>query len=886
MALASGDRLGPYEILNPIGAGGMGEVYRARDTRLDRIVAVKVLPARLTHDATSRERLEREARAASNLNHPHICVLHDIGEDRGIGYLVMEYLEGESLAARLKRGPLPAAEALGFAIEIAGAVDAAHRRGIVHRDLKPGNIMLTKAGAKLLDFGLAKARIADSQGEQTATISLTTEGSLVGTFQYMAPEQLEGREADARSDIFAFGATLYEMLAGHCAFEGKSQASLIASIMTTQPAPVSTVQPASADGRAAALDWVVRRCLEKDPDDRIQSARDLEQDLRWIQAGRLPAGVSAAAPPAKSRAWIPWAAAGVCVVAALALAAMLFREQKPAPHPIRLTVMAPEGTTIEPTGCPRVSPDGEHIIFTARNGDAYQLYLHTLTSGTSRPLPGTEGCHNAYWSFDSRSFLALCSPIGAAADLTRFDLAGGSPQPLHLPLQSFYTTWGPGGVVTASGGKLYWLKADGAGLRPFNNLPSLSYPTLIPGTGWLLYNEAKNAGTPQAASQVHLASIDDKVDRKLLTTDTPALFASPGYLLYRRGTFLMAQRFDPKSGQALGDAVPAVDGVSMPEGNTTVFFSASSNGVLAFSPGRATPEKQLAWYDRAGKRLSTIGDPADYSTPALSPDGNRLAVTIRDANTKTRDIWVLDLARATASRLTFDPAEDAEPVWSPDGARIAFQSNRRGHNDLFVRNAAGTGEEELLLESPNNKRPEAWSPDGRTIAYYEAPAAGTPNLWLLPLDSRKPQRFAASKFGQLMAQFSPDGKWLAYASNESGRPEVYVQPVSGAKGKWQISNAGGAEPQWRGDGKELFYATPSSNAQIMAVDIAEKDGALQPGIPHALFGAAVSITGPGQPDHRWVVSRDGKKFLAVTQVEHKINGFYVILNWPSLLKKD
>jgi hypothetical protein len=690
----------------------MGEVYRARDTRLDRTVALKVLPASLTHHATSRERMEREARAASNLNHPHICVLHDIGEDRGIVYLVMEYLEGESLAARLKRGPLPIAEALGYAIQIAGSIDAAHRRGMIHRDLKPGNIMLTKTGAKLLDFGLAKARATDPEGDRTATMELTSEGSLVGTFRYMAPEQVEGHEADARSDIFAFGATLYEMLAGRCAFEGNSQAGLIASILTTQPAPVSSVQPASADGRGAALDWVVRRCLAKDPEDRFQSARDLEQDLRWIQTGGLPAGVAAAAAPAKSHAWIPWAAAGICALAALALGTLLLRDRKPAPHPIRLTVMAPEGLTMEPTGRPSVSPDGEHIVFAAQIGEAIQLYLHSLTSGTSRPVPGSEQCRNTYWSFDSHAFLALCGPIGSAA-LTRFDLAGGPPQPLHLPFQSGYTTWGPGGVVTSSGGKLYWLKADGAGLRPFNNLSALSYPNWIPETEWLLYNENKGGGAQQALNLVHLASTDGKVDRNLLTTDSVALFASPGYLLYRRGTFLMAQPFNPKSGQVLGDAAPAADGVSAPQGSTNVFFSASTNGVLALSPGRAAPQKQLTWYDRAGRVLSKVGDPADYLGPALSPDGNRLAVAIRDASTKTRDVWVLDMARATASRLTFDPAEDAEPVWSPDGARIAFQSNRRGNYDLFVKSAAGTGEEELLLESHYAKAPEAWSPDGR-----------------------------------------------------------------------------------------------------------------------------------------------------------------------------
>jgi len=394
MTLSPGERLGPYEILKPIGAGGMGEVYRARDTRLNRAVAIKVLPAILTHNVTCRERLEREARAASNLNHPHICMLHDIGEDRGIVYLVMEYLEGETLAQRLERGPLPIAEILCYAIQIAGAVDAAHRSGIIHRDLKPGNIMLTKNGAKLLDFGLAKSSVAAAAAE-TASVALTCDGMLVGTFRYMSPEQLEGNEADARSDIFAFGATLYETIAGHAAFEGKSQASVIAAILTSDPLPASSAQATTGDGRSAALDWIVRRCLAKDPADRIQSARDLEQDLLWIQAGGLPVA-PAAVVPVKSRVRSAWAGAALSALAAMVLVTLAFRQQNPAPRPIQLTVNAPEGTTIEPASCPRVSPDGESIAFAARSATGLQLYVHRLHSGTSRPLAGTEGCRNAY----------------------------------------------------------------------------------------------------------------------------------------------------------------------------------------------------------------------------------------------------------------------------------------------------------------------------------------------------------------------------------------------------------------------------------------------------------------------------------------------------------
>jgi len=885
MTLSPGERLGPYEILQPIGAGGMGEVYRARDTRLNRAVAVKVLPAMLTNNPACRQRLEREARAASNLNHPHICVLHDIGEDRGIVYLVMEHLEGETLAQRLERGPLPLAETLRYTIEVAGAIHGAHRSGIVHRDLKPGNIMLTKNGAKLLDFGLAKS-ILPAAAAETQSAALTCEGMMVGTIRYMSPEQLEGKDADARSDIFALGATLYEMIAGRSAFQGKSAASLIAAILTSDPPPASSAQATSGDGRSAALDWIVRRCLAKEPADRIQSARDLEQDLLWIQTGGLPVA-AAAVVPLKSRTRLAWAAAALFVLASSVLAALLIPQQKPAPKPIRLTVNAPEGTMIEPANCPRVSPDGETIVFAARNAAGLQLYLHSLRSGTSRPLTGTEGCRNAYWSPDGRSLFVLCGATTSGANQFRVDVAGGTPQPLRLPFLSTYTAWGPNGIITTSGSKLYWLRADGTGIRPFNSLPNLSYPTWVPGTDWLVYNELTRVGEPQVANQVHLATSNGKIDRKAIITDTPAIFVHPGYLLYRRGSLLMAQPFNAKSGRVVGDAVAVLDGVGAPEGNTSVFFSASNNGVLAFSSGVAGEKRQLTWYNRAGKRLTTVGDPAGYSSPALSPDGKLLAVTIRDAATKPRALWVFDLTRSTASRLTSDLSDDAEPVWSPDGASITFQSTRRGHDDLFLKSSAGIGEEELLLDSPNNKRPESWSPDGRFIAFFDLPPAGVPQLWLLPLDSRKPQQFSRSTFAQLMAQFSPNGKWLAYTSNQSGRSEVYVQSVAEAKGRYLISNAGGFEPQWRADGKELFYSELSTPARIMAVDLDEKNGVLKPGIPHGLFEVALGPAGAGQPTHRWVVSRDGQKFLAVTPLEQKTpNVFHVVLNWPLLLIKE
>ncbi|MGO9258138.1 MAG: protein kinase domain-containing protein [Bryobacteraceae bacterium] len=883
--LPAGTRFGPYEILSPLGQGGMGEVYRARDTRLDRTVAIKVLPGHLAHDPQFRERFDREARAVSSLNHPNICVLHDIGSEGGVVYLVMECVEGESLAACLQRGPLPVADALRYAVEVAGALDAAHRRGVIHRDLKPGNIMLAKTGAKLLDFGLAKVRAmaAPAESDHTATMTITTAGSIVGTFQYMSPEQLEGRDADARSDIFAFGATFYEMLTGKRAFTGQSQASLITAIMSAQPAPVSSVQPTIP----ASLDRVVRRCLAKDPGDRWQTARDLAEELRWIQEGGSQAGLApAAVAPPKGRALVPWVAAAVCGIAALLLAVVLFRQEKPAPpRPVRFSVSAPEGATLVADMRPMVSPDGESVLFGATAGDQTQLYLHSLASGSARPVPGTEGGPLTVWSFDSRSFLMNMT----GRPFARSDVNGGPPQPSQIP-SGAYCSWGPAGIVQANGQEVRWFAADGSSKRILRNdeKGAFTYASWLPGGQWLIYNQ-RAAGTIGSGTSysVHALSLDGKVDRPLATTAGPAIYAAPGYLLFVRSSVLMAQAIDPKRLELRGGPVPVTDHIGAVSNGTLGAFSVSSNGALAFRPGIGQADSQLMWVDRSGNPLGAVGSPADYSNPALSPDGTHLAVGIRDPATQNRDLWVFDLARKASSRLTFDPADDLNPAWSPDGSRIAFTSDRHGVRNLYVKNASGTGEDELLLESPITSNVEDWSRDGRWIAYNRGAPANA--VWVFPLDTRKPQAFLESRFGLDEARFSPDGRWLAYRSLENGRAEVYVRPFqagspsgpNGSGGKWQISTNGGSEPQWRADGKELFFISLNPT-RIMAVDIAEKNGAIVAGIPHALFAVRVGTQGR----NRWLVTPDGKKFLVVEPPEPKaVTGFTVILNWPSLLQK-
>jgi Tol biopolymer transport system component len=746
--------------------------------------------------------------------------------------------------------------------------------------------MLTKSGAKLLDFGLAKMRPLAAAAEHTVTMTVTTEGSIVGTFQYMSPEQLDGREADSRSDIFAFGATFYEMLTGKRAFEGKSHASLIAAIMSAEPAPLSTVQPMAP----VALDRVVRRCLVKEPDDRWQTARDLREELVWIQEG----GSQASAPtaimrPTKPQPWLAWAAAGLFALATLVLVVVLFRQEKPTPRPLRFSVSLPEGASFSSFIRPSISPDGEKILFAGGVGGQERMYLHNLVTGETQPVAGLDGGGNAFWSFDSRAFL-----VTRGNSLVRVNAGGGLVQPLPLPFNIVdatvanlgYSSWGPQGIVTSANGTLQWYQHDGSGVRvlraPRADEFALRFPTLIPGGRWVMYNISNVASAVAAPNSVRLVSVDGAIERTLFTADSSAVYADPGYVLYLRGSTLMARPLDPRSAQLRGEAEPVVDGV-LPGIAAQGTFSASANGVLVYRSGTLYMG-QLIWLDRAGKPLGSIGGLASYTNPALSPDGRRLAVGIQQPTEAGRDIWVFDLDSGTPSKLTFDPEDELNPVWSPDGSRIAFSSNRKGARNLYVKSSSGVGDADLLLESGLNKSIEDWSRDGRTLLYNQQVPGSSNDIWMFSFDTRQPQPFVQTPFTEDHAKFSPDGKWVAYRSLESGRAEVYVQPFTGqsARGKWVLSSGGGQEPQWRADGKELFYATLENPARIMAVDIVEKDGAIVHGTPHVLF--ETRLTSGGR--NRWVVTPDGKRFLAIVPPEEKAaTTFNVIVNWPSLLRK-
>ncbi len=890
MPLANGTKLGPYEIVAPLGAGGMGEVYRARDSRLDRVVAIKVLPPHLADRPDLRERFEREARTIASLNHPHICTLHDIGREAGTDYLVMELVEGETLAQRLLKGPLPAEQVLQYAIEIADALDKAHRNGITHRDLKPGNIMLTKSGVKLLDFGLAKLTRETAVTSATLTTlpavdrPITAEGTIVGTLQYMAPEQLESREADARTDIFSFGTVIYEMATGKKAFEGKSQASLIAKILEVDPPPISSLQPMTPP----ALDRVVKKCLAKDPDDRWQSAGDLRDELKWISEAGSQAGVAApVVAHRRSRERIAWALAATACAALLVAAALVFvylrpylNQPKPSVTRFLFSLPSEDATW----GAVSLSPDGRLLAFTALTKDGTrQLWLRALNNVAAQPLAGTDGARRPFWSPDSH-YLGFFD----GATLKKVAVSGGTPQTLCDAVGGFGASWNSDGVIVLSlGGPLVKVPDAGGEPVPFTTLDrsvreiSQAYPWFLPDGRHFLYASIRSTALNEP--WLCVGSLDSSETKCLLNADGGAEYAPPGDLLYTRGETLMAQPFDAQRLVTTGDAVPIAEGVNpyvQLGPDTAQSFSASQNGILTYIPAGATSQTELQWFDRSGKKLGTLGQPAAYCCPALSPDGDRLAVDIADPHLSTRDIWLFDLKRATASRFTFDPTDEISPLWSPGGSQILFSSTQTGNRDIYEKAANGIGDSQIVFASKDQQKSvNDWSSDGRYVVYDTTVLPA--NLWILPLfGDRKPIPFVQAAYNTREAFFSPNGRYIAYISDESGTYQIYVQTFPDRTGKWQVSAAGGQHPQWRRDGKELFFL---SGDKMMAVDVTTDGPQFEAGTPKPLFEADF-LSGAFQPT-TYVVTPDGQRFLAVTPVaQQAISPIAVVTNWPSDLK--
>jgi serine/threonine protein kinase/Tol biopolymer transport system component len=908
MPLASGTKLGPYEIQSPLGAGGMGEVYRARDTRLDRTVAVKILPSHLSENPEAKQRFEREARVISSLNHPHICVLHDVGSQDGTSYLVMEHLQGESLESRLRKGPLPLKQALEVAVQICEALDKAHRAGIVHRDLKPGNIMLTAAGAKLLDFGLAKPAVA-TLGTQplsdhghltpsTPTVNLsalspppgtlTQQGTIVGTFQFMAPEVLQGLEADARSDIFSFGCVLYEMITGRRALEGKSQISVASAILEKEPEAITTIQPMAP----AALDHVVGDCLAKDPEARWQNAADIARELRWIASG----GSSSIAPPEVSdhrlRERLLWAA---LVVALLAGVLWLGLRESASARTVRSYLPPPAETGFEFTGDyagpPALSPDGTAVAFCARGPkERPSIWVQSLSDLTARKLEGTDGAAFPFWSPDAKF-------LGFFADehLRKIPAAGGPVTILADAPNARGGSWSKDNVIlyepdyrdslwriSAAGGTPARLTKFEAGKHTTHR-----WPHFLPDGKHFLFFATSHSGDSEQG--VYFGSVEDGSYKRVLDSDSEAQYAS-GYLLYHLQSQLLAQKFDPAKGAVSGEPVTVANFVEYDAGTWHTTFTASQNGLLLYESGSKTLGTDLFWMDRSGKMLGKIAERAFYKgSGQISPDGKRLAISMGDPQA---DIWVLDLARGSRTRLTFGGATHLMPSWSADGQRVVYVRQTGATiiagTSLRARLASGGGQEEVLMERDPSAVPVTllspqWSPDGKYLLHMEQSGPNDAAIWVLPTTGdKKPFAIVKSPSPQArIVQFrlSPDGRWLAYSSTESGREEIYVTHFPSGEGKWQVSQSGGTFPSWRQDGKEIFFIGLAGGVQSATVNA--KGDAFEVDPVHPLF--QVNYVAPvGNP---YDVAPDGQRFVFTTLPESVSTPLVLVTNWTADLKK-
>jgi serine/threonine protein kinase len=898
MALTTGTKLGPYEILSPLGAGGMGEVYRARDTRLDRTVAIKVLNSQLVGNVELRARFEREAKIISQLQHPHICVLHDVGREGTTEFLVMEFLEGESLADRLKRGPLSQADLLKIAIQIADALEKAHRAGVVHRDLKPGNVMLTKLGAKLLDFGLAKpvaASVAGRQGSGSASViagaltqtsptatPLSTAGAVIGTVQYMSPEQIQGMEADARSDIFAFGAMLFEMATGKRAFEGKTQASIVGQILAIDPPAASAVRPETSP----ALDRVIRLCLEKDPDERIQTAHDLKLNLQAVAEQPAVAAASKQQPTSSARQRVGWIAA---VAAALVLGALgaILLYHPPKPESTRTSINPPPNVAFhladDWAGPPVLSPDGKLIAFTdARNPE---IWVRPVNSLEAHPIEGTTGATFPFWSPDSRSLAFFVVEKG----LKRIDLNGGPPTDVAAAPQGRGGAWGSAGVIVfspAPDAPLMKVNANGGTpAEPLTKIdPSLHtshrWPAFLPDGKHILYLALNHDASKASNDAIYYASLDGRENRLLFHSQSNAEYAA-GYLLFVRGDKLLAQSFDPDKGELKGDPQPVASGVILDGSDWHMDVSATDDGLLVYGSG-ATGTSQLVWLDRSGKDAGVVADNiAGSPIMRLSPQGDRLALQM-ESGKGTSDIYVLDLARGVRTRLTFGPVSNVLPRWSRDGKWIYYESLRNGHYSVFRRLADESGDEESVFTTDHDVLATDVSRDGKIVLLDNRDGGSKASIskastWALPLaEPRKPWKLVDNG---LYASFSPDGRYVVYQSQESGEFQVYVVPFGNRKGKWQVSSTSGGAPLWSSDGKELLYVEFSNGTySIVAVPVKEQGDQLQFGSPQTLVSNLAVLP-------YFDISPDGKKILMPRLSQQGNQSVTLVTNFTEGLKK-
>ncbi len=883
-----GKTLSHYKIIEKLGQGGMGEVYLAEDSRLDRKVALKILPQHLSERAELRERFEREARAVSSLNHPHICTLYDIGEQDGIHYLVMEHLVGETLEARLAKGALPLEQTLEYAIQIADALDKAHRQGVVHRDLKPGNIMLVKSGAKLLDFGLAKLQAAETPTNLSALpteqANLTAEGTILGTLQYMAPEQLEGKEADSRTDLFAFGAVVYEMATGKKAFEGKSQASLIAAIMGQDPRPMAELQPMTPQ----VLDWVVKRCLAKEPDERWQTANDLMAGLKQTtEVGTSVDSFPAVSAPAAWKRAIPWSIAVVGVVFGVSIA--FWSSSSPTSPSLRKLVITPSPTA--PLGNRRfadlaISPDGRHVVYSADVGTRSQLYVRAMDGLTAAPLPGTEGVDRDFFFSHDSEWVAFV----VGSNLKKVSLVGGAPITL-CDVEVFEGGyWGSENTIVFTAGLpnagLYRVSANG-GQPESLAMPDLErgedeyqQPEILPGGRAVLFAVMQAGFTYQIA----VLSLETGEQKTLIENGRQPHYLPTGHLVYEltaTGT-LMAVPFDVERLELSGNPVPVFEGVRSGFGEGTADYSISDDGTLIYASGGVTggQENVLVWVDRKGAAQLVTEMQRDYWGPQVSPDGRRLALTIDQIGNS--DVWIYDINSGILTPFTFAEGASARASWSPDGKRLAFTSNREGVYDIYWKPSDGSGEVEKLIASEYGTLLSSWSPQG-VLAYSEnVGGSNFRDIWVLALEGeRKPEEFLATRFNERNPVFSPDGRWIALTSNQSGQDEIYVKSYADQGGTIQISIDGGQEPLWAPDGKELFYR---NGDQMMVVSVVAAP-TFQAQTPRLLFEGSYRYD-PGSRFSNYDISPDGQRFVMVKETEdQETSQINVVLNWFEELKR-
>jgi eukaryotic-like serine/threonine-protein kinase len=882
-----GAMLGPYRIDLLLGAGGMGQVYRATDTRLNRIVALKILPRELADNAQFRARFEREAHAIAALTHPHICTVHDIGQHDGVDFLVMEYLEGETLAARIGRGPIAVDQALSFASEIADALAAAHRGGIIHRDLKPSNIFLNRGGVKLLDFGLAKP-VVPGAGDgavftaPTTPQGLTAEGTILGTLQYMAPEQLEGKPADARTDIFAYGAVVYEMLTGRKAFEGKSQASLIGAIMHAEPPAIRVEQPLTPP----ALDRAIKTCLAKDPDDRWQSARDVWRELQWVRQDH-----AAAVAPHKHRKFerTGWVMAILFGLALVALGVRAITRSQASPQVARFTVAAPAGTSLPAPGqaySPTISPDGTTLVFqVVRKGEPL-LAIRRLDTLEAEIVPGTEGARWPFWSPDSRVVAFF-----ADEKLRKAPAAGGPIQTICDAPAGLGGDWNRDGVIVFLRGEqdgFYQVPATGgvpkSVISSQNNERFRGRPQFLPDGRHFLY-----AVSPD---RVYLGSIDGDAPREVLRDTAMALYAPPGFLLFYQGRTLVAQRFNSRLDTRIADPVPIGEGTPGPVlRGGGLAYSVSSTGVLAYKtdPLSDLPDR-IGWFDRNGRLVETIG-PFPFRTfggVALSQQGTQLAMQSPRGPAPRSEIWLFDLIRRRPTQFTFGNGSDRAPVWSLDGQRVVFASLRGEGPGMYLKGVGGERPEELLLPSNTPDWDEHWPTDwsAKGIVFESGKNPEDRDIWILPVDGdRKPYLVVREPGIESDAKASPDARWLAYAHRErhASRGEIFVRSVSTTGAKWAISTAGGRWPHWRADGTELFYLATDGN--LMSVPVESTATSLKTGVQKSLMNVG-GVSGAGGPRF-FAVSPDGQRFLLrLTDDRPSTAAIVVVTNWPALLKRQ